>query len=72
MTVAGSRICDLGAGELKEGGPADICIFDPKAEWLVQESEFGSRSKNSPFIGETLKGLVKYTICDGKTVYQRG
>lgn len=72
MTVAGSRLCDLGAGELKAGGPADICIFDPNAEWLVQESEFGSRSKNSPFIGETLKGLVKYTICDGKVVYQRG
>ncbi len=72
MTIAGSRLCDLGVGELKEGGAADICIFDPKAEWEVQESEFGSRSKNSPFIGETLKGLVKHTICDGKTVYSRG
>lgn len=72
MTVAGSRLCNLGAGELKEGAPADICIFDPQAEWEVQPAEFGSRSRNSPFIGETLKGLVQYTICDGKVVYQRG
>ena len=72
MTTAGARICNLDAGVVKEGGPADIAIFDPKAEWLVEESEFGSRSANSPFVGETLKGLVKYTICDGKIVYQRG
>jgi dihydroorotase len=71
MTVAGSDICKLDAGSLKVGGPADITVFDPKSEWIVSEAEFGSRSKNSPFLGETLKGLVHFTICGGETVYKR-
>ena len=31
---------------------------------------FASKAANSPFIGETLKGQVKYTICKGQIVYQ--
>ena len=69
MTIEASRICDLGVGMLQEGGPADICLFDPKAEWEVQPNEFASRSRNTPFAGRKLRGLVKHTLCDGKIVY---
>lgn len=69
MTAAPSQICDLNAGLLVEGGPADIAVFDPKAEWVVNAEEFASRSKNSPFIGMTLRGKVKCTVCDGNVVY---
>ncbi len=72
MTAAPSRICDLNAGVLVEGGPADITLFDPKSEWTVRAEEFASRSKNSPFIGHTLRGKVKCTICDGNVVYFAG
>ena len=54
---------------LAENGPADITIFDAKADRLV-DSHFASKAANSPFIGETLKGQVKYTICKGQIVYK--
>ncbi len=71
MTIDGARIIGLkDAGTLKEGGPADLCIFDPKAEWTVHPDQSKSRSRNTPFAGRTLKGKVRYTICEGRVVYQ--
>ena len=69
MTSEPARVCGFDAGALREGGPADITIFDPRAEWTVKAGEFASRSRNSPFVGRTLRGQVKYTLCDGKIVY---
>lgn len=69
MTCEASRICNLGVGMLREGGPADICVFDAGAEWTVNPERFASRSRNTPFAGRTLRGLVKYTICNGDVVY---
>ncbi|HNR29864.1 MAG TPA: dihydroorotase, partial [Candidatus Hydrogenedentes bacterium] len=43
MTCEPSRICDLGVGVLREGGPADVCVFDPNAEWTVDPERFASR-----------------------------
>ncbi len=70
MTTAGSKIVNIPVGTLKEGGPADLCIFDPKAEWTVDPEKSKSRSRNTPFAGRRLRGKVRYTICEGKTVYQ--
>ncbi len=69
MTVAPARICGLDAGVLQEGSPADVAVFDPNAAWEVKAEDFASRSKNSPFIGRTLRGKVRHTICDGQIVY---
>ena len=70
MTCEAARIANLGAGTLSEGGAADIAIFDADAEWVVQDDAFASRSKNSPFVGRTLRGQVKYTFCDGQIVFR--
>ena len=69
MTVNPAKLYNFEAGYLAENGPADITIFDAKADRLV-DSHFASKASNSPFIGETLKGQVKYTICKGQIVYQ--
>lgn len=63
-----ARMYHLNAGYIGVDGPADLCIFDPKAAWIPQS--FVSRSQNSPFLGRTLRGVVEYTIVDGKIVYQ--
>ena len=47
----------------------NIVIFDPDADRLVSD-HFASKAANSPFVGESLKGQVAYTICQGKIVYQ--
>lgn len=68
MSLAPAKLYHLDAGYLKEGGPADLVVFDPKREWVVQD--FASKSANSPFVGETMPGVVSYTICGGKIVYR--
>ena len=69
MTYNPAKLYNFEAGYLAENGPADITIFDAKADRLV-DSHFASKAANSPFIGEILKGQVKYTICKGQIVYQ--
>jgi dihydroorotase len=66
MSLAPAQLYGFDGGFLAEGGPADITIFDDRETWTV--SQFASKSANSPFIGQTLAGKVKYTICDGKVV----
>lgn len=66
-----SRILRLGAVNIRSGAVADITLFDPKAEWTVQPGDLVSASKNSAFIGESYRGLVVKTICNGKIVYER-
>ena len=70
MTSAPARILGLDAGVLREGGPADVCVFDPKKEWTVDPAKFSSRSRNTPFKGMALRGWVTHTVCDGKVVYR--
>jgi len=69
MTANPASLYDFNAGFLAEEGPADITIFDPKADRLVSD-HFASKAANSPFVGEKLKGQVKYTICDGEIIFQ--
>jgi dihydroorotase len=46
-----------------------LTIFDPEADRLVTD-HFASKAANSPFVGEKLKGQVKFTICDGEVVFE--
>lgn len=57
-------------GEIAVGKDADLTIFNKDQEYIYDESDIVSKSKNSPWIGEKLKGRVKYTIVAGKVVYQ--
>jgi len=72
LTVNPARILGLPLGELREGRAADITIFDPDAEIVVDASQFASLGRNTPFDGFKLKGRVLYTIVDGKVVLDEG
>ena len=56
-------------GTLREGAAADITVFDPDAEWVVDASRFASKGKNTPLDGVTLKGRVVATIVGGEVAY---
>ena len=56
-------------GTLKLGAPANITIFDPNREWVVNSSSFASKGKNTPYDGYKLKGKVMATIVNGRIVY---
>ena len=68
MSYAPAKMYQLDAGYVKENGPADFIIFDPNEFWKVEG--FLSKSQNSPFLGKTMLGKIKKTICNGKVVYE--
>ncbi len=57
-------------GTLAIGAPADVTIFDPNKNWVVDTDAFASKGKNTPLAGSTLKGKVMATISQGKLVYK--
>ena len=69
MTHKAAAICKLNAGTLSIGASADICIFDPDAKWIVGANKFFSKSRNCPWHGRPLKGMVKATFIAGKPVF---
>ncbi|NTV01404.1 MAG: dihydroorotase [Chlorobiaceae bacterium] len=50
------RILGLETILFKTGEKANLCIIDPECAWTVDESDFRSKSRNTPFIGRSLKG----------------
>lgn len=70
MTVNPARILGVDKGCLALGSDADVVIFDPNEEWVVDPEQFASKGRNTPFGGHRLKGRVKYTIVGGNVIYQ--
>jgi dihydroorotase len=69
ITVNPAKILGINRGTLGIGKPADITVISKDKEWVVKKSRFSSKSKNSAFLGKTLKGVVDYTILYGRIVY---
>lgn len=67
MSTNPARMYGLSAGMLSEGSAADLVIFDANASQVM--NDFQSKSSNSPFAGQMLKGVVEYTIVDGEIAY---
>ena len=65
MSVNPARILGIDAGRLIAGAEADIVIFDPYEEWIVNPEDFKSKARNTPFAGMPLRGKVKHTIARG-------
>ena len=72
MSTAPARIFGLDAGSLKEGKSADVVILDPEAAWTYEPAEGFSKSRNSPWSGQNLTGVVEATFVKGRLVYQAG
>jgi len=72
LTSAPSKIFGLPFGEIRKGSTADFVLVDLKDQWKVTTDVFASKSKNSPFLGWKLEGVVKYCIVDGKIVFEHG
>jgi dihydroorotase len=62
----------IAGGRLVEGAEADLAIINPEHEYVLKEKDILSKSKNSPFIGKTLKGRNELTMIGGKVVWKRG
>jgi len=68
--TAGARLMDLPVPIIQVGAPANLCLVDLEATWLVGESGYESRSENSCFAGRELNGRVLLTVAAGAVAYR--
>jgi len=69
VTSDPARILGIPAGTLAAGAAADVCVFDPEAVYPVNRDLLRSQGKNTPFLGKSLKGKVRYTLIEGHLAY---
>ena len=69
LTRAPAQLFHLPVGSLLPGSLADVVVFAPEEEWVVDPDQFHSKSRNTPFGGMSVKGKVKMTLVDGRLVY---
>ncbi|ERI03799.1 dihydroorotase [Atopobium sp. oral taxon 810] len=72
MAVSPREILRLPAVKIEEGSVADLTLIDPEAQLEVTEDYFESKSKNSAFLGNKLKGAACDVFCGGKRTLANG
>jgi dihydroorotase len=66
MSTGPARCLKLPGGTLKIASTADITVIDPNFKWVVEASTFKSKSRNTPFHGETLSGKALKVYSKGR------
>jgi dihydroorotase len=62
------RPCGGQGGPVRAGAVANLAVFDPAAEWVVDTAHQASRSRNTPYGGRRLSGRVRHTVSAGEAV----
>lgn len=69
MAVQPAELFGLNAGQLTEGQPADMALFDLTTPSTINSDDFLSKGHNSPFIGEQVLGRTVRTIVSGEDAF---
>jgi allantoinase len=64
--------CDTRKGRIAAGYDADFAVFDPDREIVVTKERLHYRHPVSPYMGETLRGVVMATYLRGEPVFADG
>jgi dihydroorotase len=64
-----ARILHRPGGSLAPGVPADVVVVDPELRWTYDPAKGFSKSRNSPWAGQTLTGRARLTFVAGRLVY---
>ena len=65
-------VADRHGGPILEGRRANLCVFDPDEEWIVDPDAMHSRSRNTPYAGLRVRGRVRHTLLEGEPVFLDG
>ncbi|HTR53903.1 MAG TPA: dihydroorotase [Kofleriaceae bacterium] len=69
LTGGPARAFGLPGGGLAVGAVADVTVIDPERPFAIAEHALASKSKNSPFVGQTLAGRAVLTLVEGRVMY---
>jgi dihydroorotase len=69
LSTAPAHILGIPGGTLEPGFEADVTVIDPEVEFVFEEKDILSMSKNSPFIGTGLQGRAVFTLCGGRITH---
>ena len=75
MSVGPAAIAGIGDHQgrpVAVGEPANLCVFDPAASWVVDPNRTASRSRNNPYAGHEVRGRVLHTLLAGEFVVRNG
>ncbi len=70
LTIAPAKILNTNKGNLSVGNNADVTIFNTKTKVRVDSNKFLSKSRNTPFNGWELNGVIDYLIVGGKMIVE--
>lgn len=70
VTAGPADILDLPYGRLGVGAPADVCVFDPERDWMLDRTSMKSKGHNTPFGGWDFPATVTHTVFNGRVVYR--
>jgi len=68
--TSGGESFGLRVPKIAVDSPADVCLVDLAAEWVVGEGGYESRSSNCAFAGRSLTGRVRMTLADGAVAFR--
>jgi dihydroorotase len=68
-TSSPGNIFNLAYNSFQPGDPADFLLLDTAQEWEVTPESMYSKGKNSPWLGQNLKGVVTAHFIAGKQIY---
>jgi dihydroorotase len=70
LTRAPAKVASLPAPTIKEGAQANLVLVDPARTWTIEPQRLRTKSKNTPFLGQTVKGMVLATVVAGHVVFE--
>jgi dihydroorotase len=68
LSATPARILGVNAGQLAEGAPADLVLFDPDTPWQIRRPDLKGMASNTPFDGLPVQGRVLQTIKGGRAL----
>jgi dihydroorotase len=70
LTSHPAKAFGIDGGTLAPGTRADVVIFAPQEQWIVDPATFASQGHNTPLAGIPLRGRARLTISNGNIVYE--
>ncbi|ELR68905.1 Dihydroorotase [Fulvivirga imtechensis AK7] len=71
ITVNPRKLLHLNIPKIEEGAEANLTLFDPNHHWVLDNKSNRSKSKNSPYWGQKLKGRTLATFNNGKHLIEQ-